>query len=1482
MADLDKTTEELINELQQLKQKNSELKLDNDTFRKKITNCEAIFESSPVAMFIIDETTNIVMVNFAAVKLCGGSEDEILQHRPGNALRCVHSVKDSRGCGYSPDCKTCEVRNAIESLIAKGGAVNGAELELTLNHDGNPQKVWMNVGVEPVIKEGEKHWCIAMSDITKNKHIEESLRISEERFRGIFNNLQDAFFQADLSGNFTLVSPSALRIFGYESVEEMIGKPASILYANKEGRDQLINELRTKGEITDLVGEGKRKDGSTFWASMNIQVTYQNGKISGSEGIVRDITERKLAEEKMLLSEAKFRAAFMTIKDGFYISTLNEGIILDINSGFEDIFQYTSAELIGKTSSDLGLWAIPEDRASLVSLLKENGYVNNLETVCRKKNGELFHVSITSSILNVDEAPHIVGVMRDITERKQAELLINQKNEEYKQINEELRLAKEKAEKNEKALSQVINLVPHYIFAKDEDGHYILANQTLADAYHTTIADLIGKTDFDFAPSEKAKIDRSNDMDVIRSGNPKHITEKIIDSKGNLRYFSTIRIPFTSFENNLPAILGISIDNTEQYKSEQALILAKEKAEESERKYRELFNEMIDGFAYHEVICDSNGNPIDYITLEVNSAFEKILNVKGESVVGIKASTFLPDDELKIRLEMFGPVAMTGHPLTYTFYSTYYQKYFEGKAYSPEKGKFALTFSDVTEKKAAEEALKEQQEEYRTLVENLMVGIVVHDASSAIILSNITACQSLGLTDEQMKGKSAIDPNWGFVKEDLSVMPIEDYPANKVLASGKPLKDYIVGIRRSDLDKITWGICNGYPMFDQNEKIKSVVITFSDITNLRNAETEMIQAKEKIEESEYRLKLATSSAGLGIWDWNIKDNNMIWDDRMFELYGTAPDTFPNNIEAWNNALYPEDKQSALDELNAALNGERELNTSFRVLHPDGSVLYLKATGAVLRDENGKPQRVIGINRDITERRLAALQIQIEKEKAEESEIVFRKLFEDSTDAQFLFKDGKFINCNKTVLKLLGANHVNDIIGLSPVDVAPEEQPDGRPSTVAANEYTNLALQNDYCHFEWMCKRFDGELRLIDITLMPIVLKGEKLLHGTWRDITDRKKAEQELISEKEKAEQSETFLTAIIENQPGLIWLKDVNGKFLKTNTKFLNSCGLNSPEQIYLKTDFDIWPQKLAEKYTTDDLQVIQSKKSLIVEEQIINKGIEKCFETFKTPIVDDKGNFIGTTGFSIEITERKKAEFEIIAAKERAEESDRLKSAFLANMSHEIRTPLNSIIGFSDLLLDPDFDLSEKTEFIKLIHNGGNNLLAIINDIIDISKIETGQLTINKKQFLIEKLINEIVEENSLKAIGKGVDLRLNFADQGNSITMESDPNRLKQILTNFVNNSIKFTENGYVEIGFTETNNTVQIYVKDTGIGIPKEYHEQIFDRFRQVESAHTRKYGGNGLGLAISKQLADLLGYKIWLESEPGKGSIFYVSIPKNIG
>jgi len=237
-----------------------------------------------------------------------------------------------------------------------------------------------------------------------------------------------------------------------------------------------------------------------------------------------------------------------------------------------------------------------------------------------------------------------------------------------------------------------------------------------------------------------------------------------------------------------------------------------------------------------------------------------------------------------------------------------------------------------------------------------------------------------------------------------------------------------------------------------------------------------------------------------------------------------------------------------------------------------------------------------------------------------------------------------------------------------------------------------------------------------------------------------------------------------------------------------------------------------------------------------------------------------------------------DLIFARNKAEESDRLKSSFLANMSHEIRTPLNSIIGFSELLLDADFGTEQHEEFARTINESGNGLLAIISDIMDLSKIEAGQINLTKKRFSAQKLIRDIQKEYSYKASSKGIELRVDPAISKEDYSIFNDDQRLKQVLINFVGNAIKFTEEGLIEIGFRTIENTIQFYVKDTGIGIPVKYHQEIFERFRQVELSHTRKYGGNGLGLAISKSLVEMLGGEIGMNSEVGIGSTFYFTIP----
>lgn len=250
-------------------------------------------------------------------------------------------------------------------------------------------------------------------------------------------------------------------------------------------------------------------------------------------------------------------------------------------------------------------------------------------------------------------------------------------------------------------------------------------------------------------------------------------------------------------------------------------------------------------------------------------------------------------------------------------------------------------------------------------------------------------------------------------------------------------------------------------------------------------------------------------------------------------------------------------------------------------------------------------------------------------------------------------------------------------------------------------------------------------------------------------------------------------------------------------------------------------------------------------------------------------------------DITDHKNLQQHLVKAKEDAQKADRLKTAFLSNMSHEIRTPMNGIVGFVDILeKDPDLTEEDKGKFLSIIKNSSNHLLSLVNDIIDISKIEAGQLVINLKNCNIAELIIELYEffSSNVKIKENNIDLSFEIPI-GENQEVSTDYDRLRQVLMNLIGNSIKYTESGFIKFGYRIENNAKLVfYVKDSGSGIPKDYHEKIFDRFVQVIDEKKAYMSGTGLGLAISKSLVELLGGNIWIESEEKKGTTFYFSIP----
>lgn len=237
-----------------------------------------------------------------------------------------------------------------------------------------------------------------------------------------------------------------------------------------------------------------------------------------------------------------------------------------------------------------------------------------------------------------------------------------------------------------------------------------------------------------------------------------------------------------------------------------------------------------------------------------------------------------------------------------------------------------------------------------------------------------------------------------------------------------------------------------------------------------------------------------------------------------------------------------------------------------------------------------------------------------------------------------------------------------------------------------------------------------------------------------------------------------------------------------------------------------------------------------------------------------------------------------ELFISKNKAEESDKLKSAFLANMSHEIRTPLNGIMGFSSLLNEPDLTTEIKEKYIQIINSNGQQLLTIINDILDISKIEAGQISIYTEAVNITELMYALLHQFRDQAEFKNLVLKLNPDNLKEKLVAYTDENRLRQVLNNLLSNAIKFTHDGSIEFGFIQKGNFMEFYVKDSGIGITPEDQSIIFKPFRKVENSLTVTYGGTGLGLPISKALVEKLGGAITLSSDIGKGSTFIFTIP----
>jgi two-component system, sensor histidine kinase and response regulator len=360
-----------------------------------------------------------------------------------------------------------------------------------------------------------------------------------------------------------------------------------------------------------------------------------------------------------------------------------------------------------------------------------------------------------------------------------------------------------------------------------------------------------------------------------------------------------------------------------------------------------------------------------------------------------------------------------------------------------------------------------------------------------------------------------------------------------------------------------------------------------------------------------------------------------------------------------------------------------------------------------------------------------------------------------------------------------------------------------------------------------------------------------------------------------------TLLHTIADNIPDSIFTKDAQGRYLFANRQFLNIHHLQSREEVLGKTPFELFPDAPAAVWHADDLAVLQGQPPMErVRSTVDGQGNLKWILTTKVPLIDKKGAIIGVVGLHRDITRQKLTEENLNHAKEAAEAASRAKSEFLANMSHEIRTPMNGIIGMTELALQTSLT-SEQREFLIMVKTSADSLLTVINDVLDFSKIEAGKLEIDRIAFDLRETLEETIRTFSIRAGEKGVELVFDIRSDVPQI-VSGDPVRLRQVIVNLLGNAVKFTDQGEVVLQVESSSlpgdaHELHFAIRDTGIGVPREKQELIFESFAQADTSSKRKYGGTGLGLSISTRLVTMMGGRIWLESEAGQGSTFHFTV-----
>ncbi len=1177
-----------------------------------------------------------------------------------------------------------------------------------------------------------------------------------------------------------------------------------------------------------------------------------------------------MMQEEQSFNTEYYRDLFYHSPLGTFASTL-KGRYIEVNDTLAHMLGYGSKqEILDLKDISNEIYAVPGERDKIIQQLKVTKKIYSHETSFKKKDGSLLAVRINYNYITKEkEDSFIVGLAEDISEEV---------------------LRKNTIIGEKQTLLTLIEKIPDYIYLKNINGQVLIAN--------SAVRKLIGRPENGKQLNDSiASVLFEGDMDLMDKREA--LSDKLLDittPEGHKDYISLSKFPVFDHHNKVSGIIGIGRNLTDLKQAERQII----KSQANLSALIESSNDLIWSVdsAYKLVIFNSAlSDFVTRLTGKVIATGDNALLLFDQEKKDFWKTCFQKTSKGEKLIEQ---VSFTLDGFTH-YYECSFNPIFD-KNYRLTG--ISVILNDISERQLAEQAIRESEERFRQLAENTSDAFILWD-QQGVLYANPAFEKIFGIRiEEAMQDMNKIELL-------IDEADRKRYIRNRAKESGGKQvsrnQQYILRRNRRTTKKI-WA--RHYPVYNFKGKIYRFVTVTSDITEQKHLE---------------EILTATRSQQQALLDnipflaW-LKDKNGRYisvNHPFSETYHLRPDDIIGKTD-FDLLPLEQAKYNTQVDREVLLTGERR---HFEISKKNSfGESWFEIYKSPIFNERGEVIGLTGISREITDRKRL-------EDAVKKNEEHFRALLKYSSDAITILDQNGIITFESSLRNRILNFTVEELTGklfsefIHPEDIwIYQEAFDNclvNPGLQIKKEYRSLHKNKRWIYVESIFTNHMNNPYINGIVVNT-------------RDVSDRKMAEL-----KERAYHNNLiFLSNSALELLSLSDKEDVYKYICLKLFEFLEnpivivSAYEEAGDQFVVKriAGLDLFLQQSEEiaglpligiRYKRQaDLSKIETAGSVIgianlteyfSNEPELQAGITRLLSdlhanktynitlarhnkllgsitiiTLNKTIIKFK-HIIETFAHQVAVAlHRSQLESELVNAKLKAEESDRLKTAFLANMSHEIRTPMNGILGFAEMLNDGRLSDEERRKYLDIINNNGKILINLIDDIIDFAKIEAGQIKIINHDFSLNALLSQIYNSfltDRLKREKSEVKLRIRKELSDEDSYINADPNRLRQIITNLVGNAFKFTNKGYIEFGYSIRDNMVlEFYVIDTGIGINPEKLEVIFDRFVQADNSRSRKYSGSGLGLAISKGFVELVGGRMWAQSEVNKGSSFYFTMP----